>query len=63
MALNGINMALAFNGQELIWKRVYSKLGLNDDEINDFFTGPAFLAWYAFNWPVLLYVKSIGSAN
>ncbi|XP_075033481.1 alpha-N-acetylglucosaminidase isoform X2 [Mixophyes fleayi] len=45
MALNGINMPLAFTGQEAIWQRVYLSLGLNQSEINEFFTGPAFLAW------------------
>ncbi|XP_018426351.1 PREDICTED: alpha-N-acetylglucosaminidase [Nanorana parkeri] len=45
MALNGINMPLAFTGQEAIWQKVYLSLGLNQSEINDFFTGPAFLAW------------------
>ncbi|XP_053309632.1 alpha-N-acetylglucosaminidase [Spea bombifrons] len=45
MALNGINMPLAFTGQEAIWQRVYLSLGLNQSEIDNFFTGPAFLAW------------------
>ena len=41
MAINGINLALAFTGQEAIWKRTYDALGLSYDD----FTGPAFLAW------------------
>ncbi|KAM4622738.1 alpha-N-acetylglucosaminidase [Discoglossus pictus] len=45
MALSGINVPLAFTGQEAIWQRVYLSLGLNQSEIDDFFTGPAFLAW------------------
>ncbi|KAJ7313636.1 hypothetical protein JRQ81_005201 [Phrynocephalus forsythii] len=45
MALHGINMALAFTGQEAIWQRVYLSLGLNQSEIDEYFTGPAFLAW------------------
>ncbi|KAM8945599.1 alpha-N-acetylglucosaminidase [Pelodytes ibericus] len=45
MALNGINMPLAFTGQEAIWQQVYLSLGLTQSEIDDFFTGPAFLAW------------------
>ncbi|KAI2583100.1 NAGLU isoform 5, partial [Pongo abelii] len=28
MALNGINLALAWSGQEAIWQRVYLALGL-----------------------------------
>jgi len=45
MALNGINLALAFTGQEAIWRRVYSKLNLTQDDINEHLSGPAFLAW------------------
>ncbi|XP_064109199.1 alpha-N-acetylglucosaminidase-like isoform X2 [Macrobrachium nipponense] len=45
MALNGINMPLAFTGQEAIWQRVYSKLGVTQEELDDHFAGPAFLAW------------------
>jgi alpha-N-acetylglucosaminidase len=45
MALNGINLALAFTGQEAIWQRVYSKLNLTQEDINEHFSGPAFLAW------------------
>ncbi|XP_025927074.1 alpha-N-acetylglucosaminidase [Apteryx rowi] len=45
MALSGINLALAFVGQEAIWQRVYLSLGLNQSEIDEYFTGPAFLAW------------------
>ncbi|KAK2111862.1 hypothetical protein P7K49_011608 [Saguinus oedipus] len=45
MALNGINLALAWSGQEAIWQRVYLALGLTQAEIDEFFTGPAFLAW------------------
>lgn len=41
MALNGINLALAFNAQEAIWQRVYDGFGLTTND----FTGPAFLAW------------------
>ncbi|XP_064779770.1 alpha-N-acetylglucosaminidase [Oncorhynchus masou masou] len=45
MALNGINLPLAFTGQEALWQEVYLSLGLNQTEIDHFFTGPAFLAW------------------
>lgn len=45
MALSGINLPLAFNGQEEIWRRTFLKLGLNQAEIDPFFSGPAFLAW------------------
>ncbi|XP_061565286.1 alpha-N-acetylglucosaminidase-like [Cololabis saira] len=45
MALNGINLPLAFTGQEVVWQEVYRSLGLNQSEIEEFFSGPAFLAW------------------
>ncbi|XP_059763752.1 alpha-N-acetylglucosaminidase [Balaenoptera ricei] len=45
MALNGINLALAWSGQEAIWQRVYLALGLTQTEVDEYFTGPAFLAW------------------
>ncbi|KAK5906466.1 hypothetical protein CgunFtcFv8_002330 [Champsocephalus gunnari] len=45
MALNGINLPLAFTGQEALWQEVYKALGLNQSEIEEFFSGPAFLAW------------------
>lgn len=45
MALNGFNLALAFNGQEEIWRRVYLQLGLTTEDIGTHFTGPAFLSW------------------
>nr|CAB3264194.1 alpha-N-acetylglucosaminidase [Phallusia mammillata] len=45
MALNGINLPLAFTGQEAIWQRVYLKLGLTKTDLDAHFAGPAFLAW------------------
>lgn len=46
MALNGVNMPLAITGQEVVWYEVWSKLGLTDDEIRNYFTGPAHLPWH-----------------
>ena len=46
MALNGINMPLAISGQEAIWYKVWRKLGLTDEEIRGYFTGPAHLPWH-----------------
>ena len=45
MALHGINLPLALTGQEAIWRRVYLELGLTPAEIDQHFTGPAFLPW------------------
>lgn len=46
MALNGINMPLAITGQESVWYKVWRNLGLTDQEIRSYFTGPAYLAWH-----------------
>lgn len=46
MAMNGINLPLAFNGQEAIWQRLYLRMGLTQQELDQHFGGPAFLAWY-----------------
>lgn len=45
MALNGINLPLAFNGQESIWRMVYGEMGLTEEELDEHFSGAAFLAW------------------
>ncbi|CAH1105605.1 unnamed protein product [Psylliodes chrysocephalus] len=45
MALNSYNFVLAFNGQEAIWERVYKKLNFSQKDIDEHFTGPAFLSW------------------
>ncbi|KAJ8753533.1 hypothetical protein K2173_022774 [Erythroxylum novogranatense] len=45
MALQGINLPLAFTGQEAIWQKVFQKFNLSKAELDDFFGGPAFLAW------------------
>lgn len=46
MALNGVTMPLAITGQEAIWYKVWSDLGLTDDQIRSYFTGPAHLPWH-----------------
>lgn len=46
MALNGVNLPLATTGQEAIWYNVWLKLGLTDEEIRSYFTGPAHLPWH-----------------
>lgn len=45
MALHGINMPLALVGYEAIIARVWKKMGLTDEEINEYFVGPAHLPW------------------
>lgn len=46
MALHGINMPLAITGQEYTWYLVYKDLGFTDNDLKDFFTGPAYFAWF-----------------
>ena len=46
MALNGINLPLAITGQESVWYRVWTELGLSDEEVRSYFTGPAHLPWH-----------------
>ncbi|KAK9800809.1 hypothetical protein WJX73_009508, partial [Symbiochloris irregularis] len=45
MALHGINLPLAFTGQEEIWRRVWRRWNLTEAEIAEHFSGPSFLAW------------------
>ncbi len=46
MALNGVNMPLALTGQESIWYKVWTSLGLSDEQVRHYFTGPAQLPWH-----------------
>lgn len=46
MALNGINLPLAITGQEYVWYQVWKKFGLTDQEIRNYFVGPAYLPWH-----------------
>ena len=45
MALHGIDMPLALVANEAITARVLKKLGLTDEEIYNYFVGPAHLPW------------------
>lgn len=46
MALNGINMPLAITGQEAVWYKVWKDIGLKDQDILSYFTGPVYLPWH-----------------
>ncbi|PQK12588.1 hypothetical protein BB8028_0003g12050 [Beauveria bassiana] len=48
MALRGVNLALAWIGVEKIFTDVFLDIGLTQEEINSFLSGPAFLAWQHF---------------
>lgn len=46
MALHGVTMPLALEGQEAIWQRVWTAMGLTQAELDRFSTGPAYLPWH-----------------
>ena len=46
MALHGINMPLSLTGQNAIHRRVYKSMGLTDDDLSSFFSGPAYFSWF-----------------
>lgn len=45
MALWGVNLPLMFTGQEKVWQTLYSSFGITNQELQEYFSGPAFLAW------------------
>lgn len=47
MALYGINAPLAVTGQEGIWRNVGKRLGLSEEQMQDFYVGPGYLP---FGW-------------
>lgn len=46
MALHGINMPLAITGEEYTWYLLYKEMGFSDEDLKDFFTGPAYFGWF-----------------
>lgn len=45
MALHGINLPTALEGQEAVWQQLWKEHGLTDSQLNAHFAGPAFLPW------------------
>ncbi|HEY4205900.1 MAG TPA: alpha-N-acetylglucosaminidase [Puia sp.] len=45
MALHGINTPLAITGEEYTWYTLYKEMGFSDEELQGFFSGPAYFAW------------------
>ncbi|MEO8534152.1 MAG: alpha-N-acetylglucosaminidase [Flavobacterium sp.] len=45
MALHGINLPTAMEGQEAVWQELWKEYGLTDTQLQEHFTGPAFLPW------------------
>lgn len=46
MALHGINMPLSITGEEYTWRQVYKEMGFTDEELSNFFSGPAYFSWF-----------------
>jgi alpha-N-acetylglucosaminidase len=46
MALHGIDMPLAITGEEYTWQEVYREMGFSGEELDSFFCGPAWFAWF-----------------
>ena len=46
MALNGVNLPLAITGQEAVWYNVWTSLGMSDEQVRGYFTGPAYMPWH-----------------
>lgn len=46
MALHGINMPLAMEGQEAVWRSVWNQMGLPQAELVLSSVGPAYLPWF-----------------
>lgn len=40
MALNGVNLPLAITGQEAVWLKVWTDLGIPADTVRAYFIGP-----------------------
>lgn len=49
MAMHGINLSLAIVGVENVWMNVLTQLGYTREEIDQFISGPAFMAWWQMN--------------
>ncbi len=45
MALHGIDMPLAMEGQEAIWQQLWRGLGVSEAGLAEYFSGPAFTPW------------------
>ncbi|MFV8325862.1 alpha-N-acetylglucosaminidase [Flavobacterium sp. ZS1P14] len=45
MALHGINMPTAMEGQEAVWQQLWKEYGLTSSQLEAHFAGPAFLPW------------------
>ncbi|MBS0331281.1 MAG: alpha-N-acetylglucosaminidase C-terminal domain-containing protein [Proteobacteria bacterium] len=45
MAAHGVDMPLAMEGQEFVWRALWREAGLSADDLAGYFSGPAFTPW------------------
>jgi len=45
MAAHGVDMPLAMEGQEYVWRALWREFGLSEAELAEYFSGPAFTPW------------------
>lgn len=45
MAVHGVDMPLAMEGQEYVWRALWREEGLTETELAAYFSGPAFTPW------------------
>jgi len=45
MAVHGIDMPLALEGQEFVWRALWREAGLSEADLAGYFSGPAFTPW------------------
>lgn len=45
MAIHGVNLPLAFSGQEAVWRQLWTEIGMTQADLDQWFSGPAFLPW------------------
>ena len=45
MAVHGVDMPLALEGQEHVWRALWLEAGLSEPELAGYFSGPAFTPW------------------
>ena len=44
-ALSGVNVALAYTGQEEVWRKTFASFGVNDTQFGNWSNGAAWLGW------------------
>ncbi|MCH1925206.1 alpha-N-acetylglucosaminidase [Shewanella sp. C32] len=45
MAIHGVNNPVAMEGQEYVWQQLWREFGVADQQLADYFSGPAFAPW------------------